>query len=156
MHTVTDIAQMRFRSVSSPSEYGILALSDDGTFRIVPSDEFRDEMARLEEAALAKSRTFGMGTGIVLLTLGALALGLGWYLGRVFGKLGSTLSAPRPLKDVYLTHQEGRVQLTLPGLQSRLQTVQMVWNPDEVLQSEAEAFVAKVAELQKRSAPEKA
>lgn len=152
MQTVTDIAQMRFRSVSSPSEYGILALSDDGTFRIVPSDEFRDEMARLEEVALARARTYGTRTGLLLLALGAVALGLGWFVGRVFGKLGSTLSAPRPISDVRLTHLEGGgVRLMLHGLQNRLQTIQMEWNPDEVLQPEAEAFAAKLADLQDRS-----
>ena len=51
---------MQFRSVSTPEQYGIMALSDDGTFRVVPSDEFRDEMARLEEVALERSQTFGI------------------------------------------------------------------------------------------------
>jgi hypothetical protein len=149
MQTVSDIAQMRFRSVSSPEQYGIMALSDDGTFRIVPSDEFRDEMARLEEIAVQRSKTLGIGTGVVLLTVGALAVSLGWYFGRVFGKLGGTLSRPRSLQDVQVRMTDGGgIRVTLRGLPNRLQTIQMAWNPDEVLQSEAEAFVAKIQELQ--------
>lgn len=156
MQTVSDIAQMRFRSVSSPQQYGIMAISDDGTFRIVPSDEFRDEMARLEEVALQRSKTLGIGTGIILLTLGAAAIGFGWYLGRVFGKLGSTLSRPRSLNDVQVIQTEGGgFRVTLRGLPNRLQTIQMAWNPDEVLQSEAEAFIAKIQELQGANTGEK-
>jgi hypothetical protein len=149
MQTVSDIAQMRFRSVSSPDQYGIMAVSDDGTFRIVPSDEFRDEMARLEEVALLRSKTLGLGTGIVLLGIGAALVGFGWYWGRVLGKIGSTLSRPRSLDDVQITHLKGGgLRVMLRGWPNRLQTVQMAWNPDEVLQPEAEAFVAKLHELQ--------
>jgi hypothetical protein len=149
MKTVTDVARMQFRSSSAPDQYGILALSDDGTFRLVPSDEFRDEMARLEEVALQRSKTFGLGAGIALITLGALAVGLGWLAGRVFGKLGSRLSEPRPISDVRMTRDAGgAVRITLRGLESRLQTVQMAWNPDEFLQPEAEVFLAKLQEMQ--------
>jgi hypothetical protein len=156
MQTVSDIAQMRFRSVSAPEQYGIMVVSDDGTFRIVPSDEFRDEMARLEEVALLRSKTLGIGTGVVLLGLGAAAVGFGWYLGRVFGKIGSTLSRPRPLKDVQITHAEGGgLRVTMRGWPNRLQSIQMAWNPDEVLQPEAEAFVAKIRALQGTNSLEK-
>jgi hypothetical protein len=98
-----------------------------------------------------RSKKLGIGTGIVLLTVGALAVGLGWYFGRVFGKLGGTLSRPRSLQDVQVRMTDGGgIRVTLRGLPNRLQTIQMAWNPDEVLQSEAEAFVAKIQELQGR------
>jgi hypothetical protein len=151
MKTVTDVARMQFRSISAPDQYGIMALSDDGTFRLVPSDEFRDEMARLEEVALQRSKTFGLGAGIALITLGAVAIGLGWLAGRVFGKLGSRLSEPHPVSDVRMTRDAGgAVRIILKGLESRFQTVQMAWNPDEFLQPEAEAFLAKLHEMQQR------
>lgn len=145
---MADIAQMRFRSMSAPDQYGIFALSDDGTFRIVPSDEFRDEMARLEEAALERSQKFGIGLGIGLLALGVAAIGAGWYLGRVFGQLGSSLSAPRPVGDVDVIRNDGGgLRVAMRGLESRLQTVQMAWNPDEFLQPEAASFIDKLNEM---------
>lgn len=147
---MADIAQMRFRSMSAPEQYGMMAISDDGTFRIVPSDEFRDEMARLEEVALQRSQTFGIGAGIILIVLGAAAVGVGWFLGRVFGKLGSTLSQPRSVHDVTMTWDEsGAVRVIFRGLENRLQVVQMAWNPDEFLLPEAEAFVAKFEEMKR-------
>lgn len=150
---------MRFRSVSAPDQYGIMALSDDGTFRIVPSDEFRDEMARLEEVALRRSKTFGLQAGVALLILGTVAVGVGWLVGRVFGKIGSSLSRPRPVQDVSLTwDQGGAVRVTLRGPESRLQTVQMAWNPDEFLQPEAEVFFDKFTEMKRqaqRQSPER-
>lgn len=146
---MTDIAQMRFRSILKPNEYGVMALSDDGTFRIVPSDELRDEMAKLEEQALQRAQKWGIGTGAVLLTLGALFVGLGWFVGRVFGQIGSSLSSPRPVQDVQVTRDEGGgVRLTLHGLENRFQSIQMAWNGDEVLPDEADAFVKRLTEMQ--------
>ncbi len=139
---------MRFRSTSAPDQYGILALSDDGTFRIVPSDEFRDEMARLEEVALHRAQTFGVRAGTALIALGLAAVAVGWLAGRVFGKLGGALGRPRPVQDVNITWDAGgAVRVTVRGLEGRLQVIQMAWNPDEFLQSEAEAFVAKFDEM---------
>ena len=141
---MTEIARMRFMSNLKPSERGMLLLHDDGTLQVQPTEELRDEMARLEEVALDRARTFGTRLGVSLLVLGALATGAGWVVGRVFGKMGHTLSAPRPLDAVSLTHEEGgSVHLTLRGA-NFLQVVQMRWNPDEVLQGEAEDFVAKL------------
>ena len=149
MKTVSDIAQLRFRSILNPNEYGVMALSDDGTFRIVPSDDLRDEMAKREEEALKRSQKWGLGTGVVFLTLGALFVGLGWFLGRVFGKIGSSLSSPRPVQDVKITRDEGGgIHLFLHGLENRFQSIQMGWNGDEVLIEEADAFVKKLEEMQ--------
>ena len=145
---MADIATMQFRSVSTPEQYGIMALSDDGTFRVVPSDEFRDEMARLEEVALERSQTFGIRAGIGLILLGTAAISVGWLFGRLFGKLGTRLSEPRPVQDVTISRDDrGRVRVTVRGLESRLQTVQMVWNADEFLLPEADVFVSKLEEM---------
>ena len=134
---------MRFMSNQKPCERGMLLLHDDGTLQVQPTEELRDEMARLEEVALDRARTFGTRLGVGLLVVGALAVGAGWIVGRVFGKLGYTLSAPRPVDAVSLTHDEGgSVHLTLRGA-NRFQVIRMGWNPDEVLQGEAENFVAK-------------
>jgi len=140
---LTEIARMRFMSNKKPSERGMLLLHDDGTIQVAPSEELRDEMARLEEVALDRARTFGTRLGVSLLVVGALAVGVGWVAGRVFGKLGHILSAPRPVDAVSLTHDEGgSVHLTLRGA-NHWQVIQMGWNPDEVLQGEASNFAAK-------------
>lgn len=147
---MTEIARMRFMSQTKPSERGMLLLHDDGTIQVQPTEELRDEMARLEEVALDRAGTFGTRLGVSLLVLGALAVGVGWAVGRIFGKLGYTLSAPRPVNAVRLTHDEGgSVHLTLRGA-NRLQVIQMGWNPDEVLQGEAQNFVAKFNEMQRK------
>ena len=142
---------MRFKSIATPEEYGAMVLNDDGTFQVVPSDELRDKMALLEEQAIQRSQTFGTGLGTVFLVLGAVLVGAGWLTGRMFGKLGHTLSKARPLNEIKLTRSDGgQVRLAFQGA-SRLQAIQMAWNADEVLQDEADAFFAKVAEM--RNAP---
>jgi hypothetical protein len=147
---LTEIARMRFMSNKKPSERGMLLLHDDGTIQMAPSEELRDEMARLEEVALDRARTFGTRLGVSLLVIGGLAVGVGWVVGRIFGKLGHTLSAPRSVDAVRLTHDEGgSVHLTLHGA-NRLQVIQMGWNPDEVLQGEAKNFVAKFNDMRRK------
>ncbi len=56
---MTQLARMRFVSLTKPKERGMLVLHDDGTFQVVPSEELRDEMARLEEVALHRAHLFG-------------------------------------------------------------------------------------------------
>ena len=147
---MAQLARMRFVSLTKPKERGMLLLHDDGTIQIVPSNELRDEMARLEEVALNRSHLFGTRLGIGLLVAGTLAIGIGWVVGRIFGKLGHNLSAPRPVGDVHLTRDGGGgVRLTLRGA-NHLQVVQMGWNGDEVLQGEADNFVAKFHELRQK------
>ncbi len=137
-------------SSRKPSERGMLLLNDDGTLQVAPSDELRDEMARLEEVALHRSQTFGTQLGIGLIVVGALAAAAGWMAGRIFGKLGYTLSLPRPVDEVTVTQEEGgSIHLTLHGA-NRFQTIQMGWNPDEVLQAEADNFVAKFNEMRRK------
>ncbi|BDI33228.1 hypothetical protein CCAX7_52790 [Capsulimonas corticalis] len=139
---------MRFKSVLSPQEHGALILSDDGSFQIEPSEPLRDKMAELEEAALRRSQTLGIGLGSGLLLLGLALIGLGWAFGRIFGKIGFTLSRPRPVQDVEITRNEsGGVQLQLKGIESKMQTIQMSWNVDEVLAPEVDKFLEKYEEL---------
>ncbi len=140
---MTDIARLRFQSIKKPAERGTLILRDDGTLRVEPSPQFRDAMAQLEEDALRRSHAYGTRMGIVLLVLGGAALGMGWLVGRVFGRLGTTLTEPRPLADVEMARGDGgSVHVRLRGAQRRWQRIDMGWNPDEVLQAEADKFVA--------------
>ena len=144
---MTQIAKMRFVSLTRPKERGMLVLHDDGTLQVVPSEELREEMSRLEEAALHRAKVFGTGLGLGLIAAGALAVGIGWAVGRVFGKMGYTLSKPRPIDTVSLTRAEsGGVHLTMRGA-NRLQSIHMGWNVDEVLQDEADKFFAKYDEM---------
>ena len=145
---MTDIARLRFKSVKKPKEHGALVLSDDGTVRVEPSREFRDEMARLEEEALDRSQTFGTRFGLGLIALGGLALALGWYAGRVFGKLGSSLSYPRPVKDVEITRDDhGNLHVRMPGAENRWQAIEMGWHADEYLETEADEFLQAFEEM---------
>jgi len=147
---LTEIARMRFKSLQKPKESGKLLLHDDGTIQVHPSEALRDEMAHLEEVALDRAHMFGTRLGIGLLLAGALAIGAGWLVGRIFGKIGHTLSVPRPVSDVSLTRDGGGgVHLTLHGA-NRLQTIQMGWNGDEILLDEADQFVAKFNELRQQ------
>ena len=147
---MTQIAKMRFVSLTRPKERGMLVLHDDGTLQVVPSDELRDEMSRLEEVALHRAQLFGTGLGLTLVALGLLAVGAGWLFGRVFGRLGYTVSRPRPVDAVALSRTEiGGVRLTMRGA-NRLQIIQMAWKTDEVLQAEADAFLAKYEEVKNR------
>ena len=149
---MSEIARLRFKSLLKTKESGKLVLHDDGTIQVQPSEALRDEMARLEEVALNRAHLFGTRLGVGLLIAGGLAVGFGWLVGRIFGKLGFTLSAPRPLSEVKLTRDEGGgVHLTLRGA-NRLQVIQMHWNGDEILREEADQFVAKFNEL--RPTPE--
>ncbi len=149
---MTEIARMRFKSVTKPKEHGQLALLEDGTFQIKPSPELREEMARLEEVALGRSKQLGYGVGAGLIGLGLVAVAAGWYLGRVFGRIGTSLSTPRELADVELERDEsGGVHVRLHGIESKFQTIQMGWNIDEILVDEAEAFVDKFTELKQQS-----
>ena len=145
---MTDVARLRFKSIKKPKEHGALVLSDDGTFRVEPSREFRDEMARLEEEALDRSHTFGTRLGLGLISLGALALAAGWYAGRVFGKLGSSLSAPRPIKDVEVGRDgRGNLHVRMPGVENHWQKIEMGWFADEYLAPEADQFLQTLEEM---------
>lgn len=143
---------MRFKSATKPNEHGQLALHDDGTFQIKPSADLRDEMSRLEEVALERSQRIGYGLGGALVVAGALVIAAGWYFGRKFGKLGTTLSTPRPVAEVDVQRDDaGGVYVRLQGMESKLQTIQMGWGVDEVLEEEAASFVSKFEEMKRQS-----
>jgi len=149
---MTEVARMRFKSVTKPNEHGQLALNEDGTFQIKPSPDLREEMARLEEQALQKSTLIGYGLGGALIAAGALVVAAGWYMGRKFGKLGTSLSTPRPVDEVDVVRDEsGGVHVRLSGIESKFQTIQMGWNIDEILDEEAAQFVSKFDEMKRQT-----
>lgn len=149
---MTEVARMRFKSATKPKEHGQLAIHDDGTFQIKPSPDLRDEMARLEEDAIDRSKSIGYGLGFTLVGLGVAVIAAGWYLGRTFGKLGTTLSTPRPLGDVDVERDDaGGVHVRLRGIESKLQTIQMGWNGDEILEDEAQEFIDKFQEMKRQA-----
>ena len=143
---MTQIAQMHFAG-AGPETQGTLVLHDDGTLQVVPSEAMRDDLSRQEEAALRRAHLLGTSLGLGLAALGLLAIGAGWAYGRIFGRLGYTLSRPRPVHAVSLTRTEsGDVHLTMRGT-SRLHMIRLAWNADEVPPVEAEAFLAKLQEV---------
>lgn len=144
---MTDIARLRFQSIQNPSESGTLFLSDDGTFRVEPSPAFRDAIADLETAALARSHAYGIRLGLAFVLLGALLMILGWWTGRRGGALGETFSQPRPVEDVTLTRDGGGVQIQLHGAGTGLGKTQLAWHSNEVLQAEADEFAAKLKDM---------
>lgn len=147
---MTQIAQMRFASLARPEEHGLVVLHDDGTLQVVPSDAMRDSLSDLEEAALRRAHLYGTSLGLSLVALGLLAIGAGWAYGRIFGRLGYTLSRPRSLDAVSLSRADGGgVRLTMRGT-SRLHSIRLAWNAEEVSPTEAEAFLAKCEELKTR------
>ncbi len=145
---MTQIAQMSFASRANPAEHGLLVLHDDGTLQVVPSEAMRDDLSRQEEAALRRAHVFGTRLGLGLVALGFLAIGAGWAYGRIFGRLGYTLSRPRPVDAVSLSRADGGIQLKMRGT-SRLHILRLAWSADEVSPAEAEAFLAKYDEVRK-------
>ena len=144
---MTQIAQMRFASRTNPAEHGALVLHDDGTLQVVPSEAMRDGLSDLEEAALRRAHVYGTSLGIGLAALGFLAIGAGWAYGRIFGRLGYTLSRPRPMDAVSLSRADGGIHLRMRGT-SRLHIIQLAWSADEV--SGADAFLANYDEVREQ------
>ena len=149
---MTQIAQMPFASGTNPEEHGMVVLHDDGTVQIVPSEAMRDDLSRQEEAALHRAHVFGTGLGLGLIAAGTLAVGLGWLYARIFGKLGYTLTRPRPADAVTLTRtSSGGVRLTLRGA-SRLHLLRLQWDASEV--SNADAFLAQCEAVRMPPSPQ--
>ena len=140
---VTEIARMRFISSKKPDRTrGIVLLHDDGTIQVHPSEELRDEMARLEEVALDRSaQRSGRGWASAFCPGCARPSASAGSSGASSARLGHTLSAPRPVDDVRLTRDEGgRVHLTLLGA-NRLQVDPDGLEPRRSAQAEAGQFL---------------
>jgi hypothetical protein len=145
---MSELARLRFKSMAEPKEHGALLLNDDGTLEIVASPALTDEMARREETAIKRSKWLGYGIGVPLIVAGLGAVALGWLAGRIFGKLGATLSAPRPISSVDIERTEGGgVHLRFPGIPGGPQMIEMAWNADELRPDDVERFFSTLEDL---------
>jgi len=152
---MSELARLRFKSMQSPKEHGALLLNDDGTVEIVASEALRDEMARREEVAIKRSKTLSSWIGFSLIGFGALVLGIGWWAGRAFGRLGQNLSNPRPLDEVKIDRDDnGVVTVQFAGVPGQPQTVEMCWNPDELRPDDVENFFSTLSELRGEATPD--
>jgi hypothetical protein len=129
-----------FRSNKNPKERGSIALTADGMIEVRPSEEFLDELAQREEAAVDVSRKLGIRTGLVLIGLGCLCAAAGWLAGRIGGKLRLRVTEPRLPQDVTLFADiTGGFHITLPGPLG--QTIELNWGMGEVSPREVGAFI---------------
>jgi hypothetical protein len=128
---VTDIARLSFGHEDQPEEQGVLVLSDDGTVRVEPSDSLRDALA-------AQAERYGTRLGLGLIGLGFVAVGLGWYAGRFYGKYAWRRTAPRSVKSVEITQEQAQMRVRLGS------AVWDIWNYDP---ADAEIFVTALKDL---------
>lgn len=143
---INEIARMQFQSARNPSEKGALVLTDDGFFSVEPSEEFVDEMIRLEEKAVGGASKRGYLVGGLLMAAGVAVAALTWMAARLAGEMRETLTRPRPAEEVTLaTDGQGSVQVIIPG--AGVQKVQMTWEPGETNMEEAARFLAIHQEL---------
>ena len=131
---------MRFQSARNPDETGALALSQEGTVRIDPSDAMIEKIALLEQDAVECSARYSSIASVTLITLGLVAAGIGWAAGRLGGRLRERLAAPRPVGETKLTFSPER-GVRLQYKDGPMGTATFEWAPGEYNLDEAEAFV---------------
>jgi hypothetical protein len=132
---------MEFQSATKPAEKGALVLTEDGFFQMNPSDEFLQELTRLEDQSVHSAKTRGNLLGGLLVGAGLVILALAWLASRMAGEMRETLTLPRPAEEVEVaTDGAGAVQVTLPGIGP--QRVQMTWVAGETNSDEAAHFIA--------------
>jgi hypothetical protein len=143
---MAEVARMRFESGKNPAEKGELVLASDGTLRVEPSEELTEQLARLEEEAVDRSRGMSLVVGGAIVVIGALIALAGWAAGRVAGRLRETIAEPKPLEKVRIfADPEGGVHLLLPG--TGMQKIAMNWAPGETDANETAAFLAEYRKL---------
>jgi hypothetical protein len=129
---VTDMARLAFGQEAQPETQGTLVLCDDGTVRVEPSDALRDALAAVEEHRLVQADTYGTRLGLGLIGLGLMAIGLGWYAGRFYGKYAWRRTTARSVKVVEMTQEQG---------QMRVQLGNTIWDIGNYQRDEAEKFL---------------
>lgn len=137
---MTDMIRMRFQSARRPQEDGTLVLGTDGTFRIEPSEAMLEEIARLEQEAVARASRNSAAAAATLIGLGIIAAAAGWYAGRVGGRLRDRLTTPRSVRDLDAKYAlEKGFQLTLHD--SKMRSTSLYWEPGEYNGEDAERFM---------------
>lgn len=143
---MTEIARMRFESAKKPGEKGEIVLTSDKMLRVEPSEEFSNELARLEEAAVHRSRGIGLGVGAALIAAGALFAFAAWAAGRIAGRLRETIAEPKPVEQVRMFGDpDGGVHVLLPG--TGPQKITLYWAPGETDANEFASFMAEYRRL---------
>ncbi len=148
--TTTEVV-MHFRNNKKPKERGSLALTETGQIVVRPSEDFLDELARLEGVACEKSRFISTKVGGAILFFGFLVVGLGWLAGRIGGKLRHRVTHPRPVDDVTMfADVTGGFHLSLPDKFGR--RIELNWGQGEINPREAGEFLKAARKY--RSKPE--
>ncbi|HEX5323009.1 MAG TPA: hypothetical protein VFW40_04425 [Capsulimonadaceae bacterium] len=144
--SAAEIARMRFESAKNPAEKGELVLTSDGTLTVQPSEELKDQLARLEEEAVDRSRKVSIVAGGAFIAVGAIIALAGWAAGRIAGRLRETIEAPRPVDKVKMfADPEGGVHLLIPG--TGPQKIALDWAPGETDANEAVRFLLAYSKL---------
>ncbi|HEY3330465.1 MAG TPA: hypothetical protein VGK19_10620 [Capsulimonadaceae bacterium] len=138
---IGEVARMRFQSGRNPKENGALVITNDGFLQIEPSDEFVEELANLEEKAVARSRQLGIVASVVFFGIGAVLAAVAWMAGRIGGEMRHNLMRPRPIDEVEIdTNDIGSIRFEMPG--SGPQKLTLEWEKGEIDECEAAKFVA--------------
>lgn len=145
----TNEVVMYFRSNKKPGERGAIALTELGTIEVRPSDDFMDELARLEEEACTKSRMISAKVGGGILATGVLVIIIGWVIGRIGGKLRHRITQPRAVDEVTMfADVTGGFHIALPD---RLgQKIELNWGQGEINPREAGEFLKACRKFRKK------
>jgi len=131
---------MYFKSNKRPKERGAIVLTETGEIQVRPSEDFLDELARLEEESCTKSRLFSAKVGGGIVALGFIVIGLGWLVGRVGGRLRNRVTWPRSVDEVTMfADVTGGFHLSLPDKYG--QKIELNWGQGEVNPREAGEFL---------------
>jgi hypothetical protein len=140
IENVDNEVKMYFRSNKRPRERGAVVLTEAGRIEVRPTDEFLDELARLEEEACDKSRFIAAKVGGGILLFGLLVTAAGWLVGRIGGKLRARVTAPREVDEVSMfADVTGGFHLSLPDKFG--QTIDLNWGQGEINPREAGEFL---------------
>jgi len=142
--------KMYFRSNKKPRERGAIVLTESGTIEVRPTEEFLDELARLEEEACQRSRTISAKVGGSILALGFIVVALGWLVGRIGGKLRYRVTSPRHVDEVTMfADVTGGFHLSLPDKFG--QTIDLNWGQGEINSREAGEFLKAARKYRKKA-----
>ncbi len=141
--------KMYFKSSKRPRERGALALTEAGTIEVRPSEEFLDELARLEEEACARSRFIAGRIGGGVMLFGLVVAAAGWLVGRIGGKLRARVTKPHPVDEVAMfADVTGGFHLSIPDKFG--QTIDLNWGQGEINPREAGEFLKACRKYRKK------
>jgi hypothetical protein len=140
---------MYFRSNKKPRERGALVLTETGKVEVRPSEEFLDELARLEAEACERSRLITGKIGGSILALGFIVVAMGYLVGRIGGKLRHRVTAARSVDEVTMFGDvTGGFHLSLPDKFG--QSIKLNWGQGEINPREAGEFLKAARKFRKK------